>query len=176
MAIHQTIGFLFLLAITPLTISIQYNYHASSSSPLLTSTCKKTEYQDLCLQVLSSDPHSATADLTALGRISTEKAEENSKSILDYSFKAVNEAKDYPHWSYISVCYHLYNDSYYPLAEKGPLAFKRGDYKVVEGLVDQMRKSGSKCLSVPTELKEMNDRSNFLVKITTVTINILNLL
>ncbi|XP_047320461.1 pectinesterase inhibitor-like [Impatiens glandulifera] len=161
--------FMAMLFLSPLAIAI-------NSPPLVISTCNQTEFKDVCISTLSSDSRSATADLYGLGRISTEKTAVKAKEALAYSFKAINYGQDYPQWAAISVCLHGFNDSVVPLEKTGLPALGRGDYEIAQGFIDEVKIAASNCANQSTDLKEMSDRSNLLLKVTSNTIFILNML
>ncbi|KAH7855740.1 hypothetical protein Vadar_028292 [Vaccinium darrowii] len=55
------------LSLLFLSLLFTLNYH--SHADLIGNTCKKTEFTDLCISTLRSDPHSAAADVKGLARI-----------------------------------------------------------------------------------------------------------
>ncbi|KAB1218559.1 Pectinesterase inhibitor [Morella rubra] len=124
--------------------------------PLITKTCSRTEFPDICTSTLESDPRSLNADLTGLSRIALELVEAKANEAAVVAYKLLNSAPDYPTWSDRSACFYSYNSTVYRIKQEGLQDFDARKYDKV-GVLNQVNGEILHCntLNVP-ELKDSN--------------------
>ena len=86
------------LFVIPIVLSLLLSSHHFAKAdneigkPLITATCSQTEFPDVCISTLESDPHSSIADLTNLSRIALEIAVTKANETKADTFKLFNNA------------------------------------------------------------------------------------
>ena len=90
-------GFSLSLLVIQIVLSLLFSSHHFAKadnelSSLVTPTCNHTEFPDVCISTLESDPHSSIADLTNLSRIALEIAVTKANETKADTFKLFNNA------------------------------------------------------------------------------------
>ena len=87
-------------------------------SSLVAPTCNHTEFPDVCISTLESDPRSSTADLTNLSRIALEIAVTKANETKADAFKLFNNATSDESRETRLACYEYgFNSSVYQFEE-----------------------------------------------------------
>uniref|UniRef100_A0A2N9GBY4 Pectinesterase inhibitor domain-containing protein n=1 Tax=Fagus sylvatica TaxID=28930 RepID=A0A2N9GBY4_FAGSY len=94
--------------------SPRYHFAIASNeigNSLIAKSCNQTEFPDVCISTLESDPRSSNANLTDLSKIGFELTVTKSNETLAEAFKLLINASDYEEWARRSACYYEYNSS-----------------------------------------------------------------
>ena len=140
---------------------------------LITTTCNHTEFPDVCISTLESDPRSFSAGLTNLSRIALELAITEANETKVEAFKLVNNAGSYESWGIRLACYDGFNSSVYQL-EESLQYFDQLKYNESNRIVELFNGGLNYCINLG--VAELSTRITFLRKFTTGIKAILHLL
>ncbi|KAK4590668.1 hypothetical protein RGQ29_021009 [Quercus rubra] len=167
------------LLVIPIVLSLSLSTHHSAKADneigrsLITTTCNNTEFPDVCISTLESDPRSSTADLTNLSRIALELAITEANETKAEAFKLVNNAGSYESWGIRLACYDGFNSSVYQL-EESLQYFDQLKYNESNRIVELFNGGLNYCINLG--VAELSTRITFLRKFTTDIKAILHLL
>ncbi|KAL0010434.1 hypothetical protein SO802_005542 [Lithocarpus litseifolius] len=109
--------------VIPIALSLSLSTHHFATADneigksLITTTCNHTEFPDVCISTLESDPRRSTADLTNLSRMALELAITEVNETKAEALKLVNNAGSYESWGIRLACYDGFNSIVYQLEE-----------------------------------------------------------
>ncbi|KAL4626132.1 hypothetical protein ACB092_05G073800 [Castanea dentata] len=167
------------LLVIPIVLSLLLSSHHfakadnETGKPLITATCSKTEFPDVCISTLESDPRSIRANLTGLSRIGLELAITEANETKAEALKLVNNAGSYESWAIRLACYDEFNSSVYQLEESLPY-FDQLKYNESNRIVELFNGGLNYCINLG--VAELSTRITFLRKFTTDIKAILHLL
>ena len=116
-------GFSLSLLVIQIVLSLLFSSHHFAKannelSSLVTLTCNHTEFPDVCISTLESDPHSSIADLTNLSRIALEIAVTKANETKVDTFKLFNNATSDESQETRLACYEYgFNSTVYQFKE-----------------------------------------------------------
>ncbi|KAH7853453.1 hypothetical protein Vadar_002593 [Vaccinium darrowii] len=91
-----------------LFLSLLFTLNCHSHADLIGITCKKTEFTDLCISTLRSDPRSAAADVKGLARIMFDAALAKVTATLGQTKDLLKKTSDPDLREYLTVCAEQY--------------------------------------------------------------------
>ena len=166
------------LIVIPIALSFLLSSHhfaiASNEigNSLIAKSCNQTEFPDVCISTLESDPRSSNANLTDLSKIGFELTVTKSNETLAEAFKLLINASDYDEWARRSACYYTYNSSNFQI-KVGLQYFDERKYDEANRIVGLYNEGLNYCL---VNVVELTERITFLKKFTTDLKVILHLL
>ncbi|GMY35048.1 pectinesterase inhibitor [Fagus crenata] len=177
MAIQVSVSLCLIVIPIALSVLLSSLHFAIASNEignsLITETCNQTEFPDVCISTLESDPRSSNANLTDLSKIGFELTVTKSNETLAEAFKLLNNASSYEQWGRRSACYSTYKSSVNQIKE-GLQYFNEKKYDEANRIVGLYNEGLSYCLNL--EVVELTERITFLKKFTTDLKVILHLL
>ncbi len=178
MAIQVTVSLCLMVIPIALSFLLSSRHFAIASNEignsLIAKSCNQTEFPDVCISTLESDPRSSKANLTDLSKIGFELTVTKSNETLAEAFKLLNNASDYEEWARRSACYDTYNSSDYQI-KVGLEYFDEMKYDEANRIVGLYNEGLNYCLLNLTVV-ELTERITFLKKFTTDLKVILHLL
>lgn len=159
-ASDQALVLIFLLGCFPFTsVSSRLLVHGNAAEEdLVSATCKKTLYFQLCLSSLRSDPKSQTSDLRGLASIALNLTIANGVSTLSYISNLKSEASyngSQSVSSYLSDCRDVYSDAIQNLQDSVQ-ALNDKSYDTLQSLVSAAMTDSETCEDGFKEMKGLS--------------------
>ncbi|CAL5330147.1 unnamed protein product [Camellia sinensis] len=161
--------FLLLLIQPPFTAA-----HKTTSISLITETCNRTKFPQICISTLEADNRSFTANLSSLCGIATQQSAAKANLTLSKVTELLKNSTEYGIWESLQVCQYVYNQSNYRIANEGVPAIHRGDFKTAHQMVGLVNKAASDCNQ--TRLEILSQANTLLFRLTVDTMAMLHLL
>ncbi|KAJ0013813.1 hypothetical protein Pint_21199 [Pistacia integerrima] len=112
---------------------------------IIAKTCHLTQFPQDCVSNLESDPRSSGADLTGLSRIALELSTTKVNNNATELFNFLQNATDYPTWSFFQTCFLYYNTSVYQITPESIVAFDEKKYDKTYQILDATNKAIVDC-------------------------------
>ncbi|XP_023878511.1 cell wall / vacuolar inhibitor of fructosidase 2-like [Quercus suber] len=167
------------LFVIPIVLSLLLSSHHFAKAdneigePLITATCRKTEFPDVCSSTLESDPRTSSANLKGLSRIALELAIIKANETKRAAFSLINNATSYENQGKRLACYDGFasrvNQFVVSLQNFDQLKYSESN-RIVEVFI------GGLNYCIDLGVAELSTRITFLRKFTTDVKAILHLL
>jgi pectinesterase inhibitor-like protein len=142
--------------------------------PLITKTCRGTEFPHVCTSTLESDSRSLKADLKGLSRIALELIAAKSKEAAGVAAPLLQNSTGYVSWSERTTCFDGYNSSADRIKGDGLQYFDEGKYKKAYQTVDILNNETIYCNSFG--IPQLAQTNKFMSRFVSVVKTILHLL
>lgn len=127
------------------TLIVATIIHQNEANNLIEQTCKQTPHHDLCIQYLTSDPHSTDADVTGLALIMVNVIKTKANNALDKIHQLLGQNPEPAEKQALSLCGDRYKAILDADVAQAVSGLQKGDPKFTEDGANDAAVEASSC-------------------------------
>ncbi|XP_050372581.1 cell wall / vacuolar inhibitor of fructosidase 1 [Argentina anserina] len=166
-----------LLLLVLVFLTVQTQSQSTESSDLISKTCKKTPYYDICLSSLQSSPQSSNSDTAGLAHIIADLVLSNATDTLDYIHGLLKQSPEADIQKPLANCAELYIPVVKYTLPESIDALSNGHYGFANYGISDAAKEAQACEKgfSGTTKSPLTDRNTLVSCLSQVAVAIINL-